>query len=88
MPAVTFLLTIEASAVAVFPDLSSLSKADKEPIIIPGLQDISIIDEGGKDGISFWCLLCRLGIQLSGTNRVPVISFIGWWLSVVVFCQL
>ena len=87
-PAVTFLLAVETPAIVVFTDLGGLSKADQKPIIVPGLQGITIVKERRKDGISLWHPLCQLGVELHGVDSIPVIPFISWWLLVIVFCRL
>ena len=52
MPTVTFLLAIETLAIVVFTDLSGLSEGNQKPVIVPGLQDVPIVEERGKMAVA------------------------------------
>ena len=74
-PEVTFLLAVEALAIVVFTDLCGLPEANQEPIILPGLQGVSIIKEGREDDIGQWCPPLLVGHQAEWGKQYTCHSF-------------
>ena len=80
-PMVALLLTIEAVPVSEFANLGGLMEAYEEPVVIPSLE--------GIQGVGQWCgiglghRLGWVGVQLSRTDSISIIPFLGRWMSVV-----
>ena len=67
-----------------FANLSGLTEAYEEPVIIPCLKGVQVV--GQWHGIGLGCHLGWVGIQLSRTDSISVIPFLGLRMSVVTLC--
>ena len=59
-----------------------MSEAYQESVIVPSLQDVIIIGEGGRE-VSLRCHLYGFGVQLSRADGIPIIPLLGLGLLVV-----
>ena len=80
-PTVAFLLAIKAVPVLEFANLGSLTEAYEEPVIIPCLKGVQGV--GQWHGVSLGHRLGWVSIQLSRTDGISVIPFLGRRMSVV-----
>ena len=81
MPMVALLLAIEAAPVLEFANLGGLTEAYEEPVIIPCLEGVQDVSQW--HGIGLWRHLGWVGVQLSRTDSISVIPFLGRRMSVV-----
>ena len=81
MPTVALLLAIETAPMSEFANLSSLTEAYEEPVIIPCLKGVQCV--GQWHGISFGHRLGWVDVQLSRADSISIIPFLGWQMSVV-----
>ena len=76
MPTVVLLLTIEADAMSVFTDLSSLAETYEESVIVPCLEGIHCVAQRCR--VDLGHRLSWGSIQLGGADSIPVIPFYQW----------
>ena len=83
---VALLLTVEATTIPVFANLSGLAETNEESIIVPRLKGIHCVAQWW--GVNLGHHRGWGSVQLGRADRVPIVPFVSRRLSVVMLRQL